>query len=426
MLKHKKKILFLGLVLLGVLVMSVPFSQSRIKSYYSGEAFNYNNTVYIGTTNTGDFELFALEGDKIVKKANIHCNDYKSDKFFDLKFTQENNRFYVYLVNGRYIYKYDITKPSFPIQEFRIKDNTWYWFMALDQSDKNLATIGSKGKKIWNEDMQVINTFKKLDNERYDSVSFSSQGRFIFHVKADKLEIFDTDSREVIQEIKLETKESHQREIYNDPNTSLIYVVDDESVKAFDFGGRLRKEFNHTSSKGYDIVPSAYNNDFVYFSDGVGIVKSKKSNLDPVKWRYTTELGVPGGWAMDMEVVPHRGREKVVVFNGNNILVMDENLDKVAHYEAKEKSYGPIEDLFLKVDKNRAAPGSYISLRGGGFKFGEKLEISFAGEDFTTRTNDEGRFVKVIQVPSSLPTKTDIKVIGEESELSYSLGFIIE
>jgi hypothetical protein len=118
--------------------------------------------------------------------------------------------------------------------------------------------------------------------------------------------------------------------------------------------------------------------------------------------------------------------EKLVVFNHSSILVLDNNMEVVDYVKAEENNYDPIEPMYLKLDKNRAASGSEILLSGGGFGLYEDLNIYFAGEEFEAEADENGRFSQIIEVPESLPTKTDIKVKGEVTERSYSIGFEIE
>jgi hypothetical protein len=82
--------------------------------------------------------------------------------------------------------------------------------------------------------------------------------------------------------------------------------------------------------------------------------------------------------------------------------------------------------MYLNLDKNRAVPDSKILLRGGGFGLYEDLTISFAGEEFKTEADENGRFSKIIEVPEASRGKTDIKVEEDATDRNYSIGFEIE
>jgi len=427
-LKSGRGKIIIGSILFAVMVAGALFwghsGQSRIKPYYSGETVAYQGDIYVGTVNTGDFELFLWQEDGLHKKTNIMSTFHKHPHFNDLKFEKNDGRLYVYLIDGRYLYKYDLSNPLVPEREARIKDNAWDWFQGLEESRGRLVTMGIHGIKVWNKNLEVINSFN-INNDVKENISFSPGGKYIFNIKNGRIKIYDTESRQYEQEIDLELKkEGEIRKIYNDPELSLIYVVDDEALKAFNFSAELVRKFEHISPKGCDVIPAS-DGTHLYFSDGLGIVKVNKYNFEPVDWKHTTDVA-EGSWLMRIKAIKPNGEQRIVGFNASNLVVMDSDLEILGHRKSTEEDLSPTEPLFLRVDKNRAPAGTPISLRGGGFGIKEKVRIEFADETFYAYTDDQGRFIKILDVPSVLPTKTDIKVIGEISELDYSLGFRIE
>jgi len=427
--KNKTKrgiILIASIACLAFITISANQTHGKKRSYYTGDAIRFNNATYIGTTNTDKFELFVLKNGTLLHKASVVSPDYKYDKFYDVKFIKDGNNLYAYLVNGKRMYKYNITNPMTPKLTKTINDNSWYWFSAVDEFNGQLATIGNKGVKIWNDNMQVINTYNVINKDSAENISFSENGTFIFNIVNGHIKVFDTQQRQYVLDIKLETKDNHIRKIYNNTEDSTIYVVDDKSIKKYDFRGNLKKEFVHTGHIGYDVIESNYGNN-VYFSDGKGIVKTDKEGLIPNDWKYTTSLTPNGGWAMGIKVVSTGyNNENIVIFNGSNILVLDNNLEMIDYIEATEEDNRPKEALYLKLDKNRGVGGSLIALRGGGFAPNDNLTIEFGNKTLTLEADKNGRFNRIIGVPNILPTRTDIKVTGELSGLSYSISFEIE
>ena len=219
----------------------------------------------------------------------------------------------------------------------------------------------------------------------------------------------------------------HNRIIYNDEKTGMIYLVDDEALKKIDFAGNVQNIFYHISDVGYDVA-GLDNRSYIYFSDGIGIVKSSKADLEPISWSFTPSLAAPDGWAIGLVAVAQGSSDKVIVFNNSSIIVFDENLEMIDYYESIEEELGPREMLFLAVDKDRAAAGSLISLRGGGYGVSEELDIRFESLKESVQTDKDGRFVKIMTVPEVIkpPIKTDIKVIGKNTSLTYSISFLIE
>jgi hypothetical protein len=426
-----KKVLIIAVLFaittLGISPVFTKTVESKNKTYYSGDSVSYKGVFYVGTTNTGKFELFALKGNQLNKVATIQSTDRESAEFGDLLFEKANNNLYVYLVNGRYLYKYDITNPEVPTVAVKIKDNSWDWLARLEKVNGNLVTIGSKGMKIWNKDYQVINSYSMVNNMSLGSAEFAAAGNLILNLQ-DKLNIYSTASRQKVAEYSIASNDVRTtRVISSDSDRGLVYLVDDKSLKALDFDGNVKKELKHTSTTGYDVIDST-NPDYLYFSDGVGVVKVNKDTFKISNWSYTTSNSPVGSWAMGLSSAYDVTGEKVAVFNSSNILVLDQNLKKVAVYMSVEKETRPTEALSLITDKNRGAVNSQISIHGTGFGAGENLKIEFNKVLVSNiKTDDNGRFEVIITVPVVKgPLTADIKVTGLTSGKTYSTSFRIE
>lgn len=432
--KLKRISIFFVLVFFAVGILVAVPGETKKKAYYSGEAINYNGQVYVGTTNTGSFELLALDNGELYKKLTISSYDRESDEFYDCELFEEADRLYVHLVNGRYLYKYDITDPMTPELVKKIKDNSWDWFIRIKRIDGKLSTIGSKQIKIWNDDYQVVNSYDVSDEslkngDHPGNITFSNNGDYFISAKKGKVSIYDSNNRASVAEFNIAAVDN-KRDMVNDAQNSLIYLVDDESLKAIDFQGDVVDEFIHNSHVGYNVVES---NDpgYLYFSDGIGVVKVKRSDLEPVDWQYSTNMSnVSGSWSMGIDpVLGNDNEEYLVVFNGSNISILNGDMEVVDDYEAVEEDNGPIEPLFIGLDKHRAPAGSQISVRTGGFIPGEKLEITIDERiaSYDIKSNDLGRATAILDVPPTAKAqRTYVKVVGQESGLSYSTSFEIE
>jgi len=425
--KKSTLIIFTAAVLFPPLFSSVSAAEEkRLKPYYSGDATAYQGKVFACSANMGLVEIFSLEKDGLKKRSSIASPDYEANKFQDCYFETAEDALYLYGTNGNYLYKYNLSNPAKPVKEKRFKDNSWDFFLAFAKAGERMATAGTKGVKIWSGD-EVIDRIDVANNQNPYSISISENGSFVFNLEAGALKIYSVEKRREVGEIPLIFEEaSHNGRVYNDAAAGLIYAVDETALKVFDFSGKLKKEFKHTSSRGYDVISSATDNNYLYFSDGIGVVKMDKRTFKPVKWAYTTAAGGAGGWAMSVKSVDLNGADNIVVFNNYSIAVLDENLKVKGTYRSARESFAPIESLYLKADKTRAPVGSIISLRGGGFGISEKLEITFAGQKFTANSDGNGRFGIFFKVPAVKAGGNDIKVIGTVSGKSYSLGFQIE
>ncbi len=419
---------FIFTVLLIIIpLLSISKANSKTAIYYLGDAIIYNGRVVIGSTNMGGgLELLKLEGNKIIKTSQIGWVGSlfsNSNQFYGFTFSEEQGKLYAYLVDGRYLYKYDISNLSAPNLIFKIRDNAWDYFMGVDKQDQVIITIGIKGIKVWNLAGQIINSYNLTDKYAYN-VNYQS-GNYIITAATDRLKFFDKSSRQFTKEIPFVLGEIHNRKTFVDQANQAVYLVDDESLKKFDYNGEQKNIFKHISNRGYDVAGFADQN-HLYFTDGLGIVKFSKDNLKPMKWAYTTDLGVKNGWAMGLKVLRDSSGEKIVIFNNSSILVLNQDLKMISHIAADTIDSQPQENLFLRLSSNQAATGSAVTLSGGGYAAGEDLTITLAGQNYSVKTAANGRFTLNIAVPAVKPMKTDIKVVGALSGLSYSIGFEIQ
>lgn len=420
-----KKAIFLGLVALLVVFGFVKGGESKTKTYYSGDAVSYNNQVYVGSANADSLEVLKLEDGELkligkVRPFLPRFNEY--GKFYDMKFSVENGRLFAFATSGFSLYKYEVVGDDLKYISDQ-KNNYWEWYTRLNKFEDNLVTLSDKGVKIWNQDLQVIDEHKFTNKENPYNVS-GGNGQHILNVQGDYLIIYDRTTRTEKAKIALNYKEAGNRRAYQDAAKN-VYVVDDYYAKKFNLDGKLLGYFQHADYNGYDVSASGHN-DYIYFSNGLGVVKLDKNTMEEVGYEQTTEVGGAHGWAMGLSVV-YAGGDKVVIFNNTNILVLDENLQKLASYESTEEAnpYAP-EKLSLGLDHNLGAAGAKVVLSGTGFFPGEDLHILFGGQKNTVITADSrGRFTAELTIPELDGGRTDIKVDGGQSLLTYSIDFTI-
>lgn len=441
--KLKKFLLpFLAVALILGFLLPFPSAQTRVKSYYSGDAIFYHGNTVIATTNTGELELFKVQAGQtdIVKFVSFASYNPRFDQpqdFSDVLLRQEGATLYAYAVDGRSLFKYDISDLQYARLVTKVQDNSWDWFGTVHLVDDYVATTGSQGVKLWNDDLVVVDSYKIItpgDNS-YNTKSSDSH-KYLFTVHDDKISIFNREDRKTITDIPLTFKwgsDWFKRKVYNDRDNDVLFVVDDEAVRKINFRGEIINSFKHISHLGYDVVPSSDPN-YIYFSDGYGVVKLRTSDLKVIDYKYTTSLGGGQGWAMGMKVIQDSQGEKLVIFNNSSIIILDSNLEplKKANQEAyviatKQETFPDVfEPIALSIDKNRAAAGSTIVLSGKGFGANEIVNISFVDNNFTTNTDAMGRFSLPITIPAVKKQKADFMVKGLSTAYKYSLGFEIE
>jgi hypothetical protein len=240
-----------------------------------------------------------------------------------------------------------------------------------------------------------------------------------------KLEIYDMEARSVVKTIPLNFKFAKgNRRAFQDAD-GYVYVVDDYYAKKFDVSGKLLGSFKHIDYQGFDISGTD-NNEFVYFSNGVGVVKLDK-NMNEQDYAWTGNMGGHSGWAMGLKAVYANG-DKIVVFNNSNILVLDSNLNKIASVSATEEAdASALENLFLKLDNNSLPAGSSAVLSGGGFIPNEELSVTFGTQIDKIKADSRGRFSTTVKIPSgNKKGGQDIRVDGTSSKLHYSILLKVE
>ncbi len=416
------------LVSIASLFLIVTPGKSRLKSYYSGDATSYQGKVYIATANTGSLEIFRLDGDKLeliskVKPYDARFNRYND--FFDAKLSLENNRLYVYAVSHYTIYKYQISGTTLVLDK-QTTNSYWEWYNRIDKFGGEMVTVSAKGVKILNSDLNVV-VAHDFKNEAAPYNLSGDNARFFLSMNEgeSRVEVYDRESRSLLRTIPLNFKfDKGNRRAYQDA-AGYIYVVDDYYAKKFDLSGKLLGSFRHLDYQGFDIQASGHTN-YVYFSNGVGVVKLDKE-MKLIDYAWTGNLGGYAGWAMGLKVV-HNNGDKIVVFNNTNILVLDDKLDKIASISSTEEADEyPVENLYLRLDKPQAAANSSLSLTGGGFLPQEQLNISFDGKQQVIAYSDNnGRFSAIVKVPETMPGAYDIKVEGAKSKLHYSISFQVQ
>lgn len=412
---------------LASLFFIVSPGKSRLKSYYNGDAISYQGSVYIASTNTGSLEVFKLNGTRLdpiakLKAYNARFNSY--DDFYDVKLALEGNGLYAYAVSNYTLYKYEVGPSSLNLIAEN-KNTYWEWYNRVDIFGDELVTISAKGINVFTRNLEAV-VRHDFSNKNAPYNITSSNPNYILSVSEEKsaLEVYDKESRSIKTEIPLNFKhEKGNRQAYQDA-AGYIYVVDDYYAKKFDLAGKLLASFKHLDYQGFDMV-STNHSQYVYFSNGVGIVKLDK-NMKEVAYTWTGHTPVAGGWAMGLSAVYNNG-DKLVVFNNTSIAVYDANLNKIAHRESNERSDEfVIENLYLKLDKPRAAVNSAIEVSGGGFFANEALSLSFGNDTISAKTDANGRFATKITVPILRKGAHDIKVEGLSSKLHYSISFQVE
>ena len=428
-----KKGLKIGLLILGIAGLSsllfIKPGESKTKSYYSGDAINYNGQIIVSTADTGSLEVFKVSGQEMLKVIKLRPFDptygqYKD--FSDAKLSIEGGRLYIYAVSEYSLYKYDISDLASAQLVKKTRNTYWEWYYRVDKFGDQIVTVGNQSLKVWSQDLVSLDSYNFKPSNRY-SLRANNSSQFIFALDGSRMQIFDRATRNLIKDFPVNYSNlDNNHKMYYDLIRNEIYIADDVYTKKLDFSGNLLGSFRHLDQTGYD-VDSTLGNDFLYFSNGYGVVKLRKDDMKVAAYAYTTKLGQVGGWAMGLKIVNSDAGDRVIVFNNSSILVMDQNLKKIASVAAQEEeTSAPQENLYLILDHNIGVAGSVITLTGGGFYPQEPISIDFAGTPTQAQANGNGRFIQNLTVPSNKTGWVDIKVTGQNSGLTYSTSFKIQ
>ncbi|MDD4819181.1 MAG: hypothetical protein PHH27_03355 [Candidatus Colwellbacteria bacterium] len=449
----KKILIFLALSLIIVIFSFIP-ARTQVKSYYSGDAINYNNRLVVASTDSESLEIFILENDGLKRQMNwrpFNKRFNREDSFYSIKLNIENNRLYAYVISEYTIYKYDISQINKAVLIKESKNTYWEWYSRVDKFGDNIVTISAKGVKIFNNDLEVIDSYEIVNEVPYN-ISSGGSDNLIFNINEHKneIQVFDRQERRVVKTLNINFygKRNNKALYYNDYDAS-IYFADDRSVKKVNSeNGSLKNFFEHLGYPGFDVVSSG--NDFIYFANGLGVVKLRKDNMSVVTSKRTGSLTVSQGWAMGLKAVAMSSGEKVVVFNNSSIIVMNDRLDVLGYFVAGEDDrVYPQENLFLNLNSSTVDSGTQVEVSGGGYFPNEDLIINFYGEKYYLKADNIGRFKKVLVAPDlsesnsrnrsfsqsetesglivdNISERVDIKVDGQDSLFTYSIGLEIK
>ena len=430
-----KKVIGIVAVCLIAVFAITSIGRTNYKAYFSGDATYYQDKVIIATTNSGNLEVFKLNGSYLERDIKFKAPNSpldKTDDFSSVKLNVENGHLFAYATSAYTLYKYDISNLSNPILSAKQKNTYYEWYERVDKFGPYMATVSKNSVKIWKIDtdtLDVIDSFK-LDSDLPGSVRFDAAGRYITSVNKDNfVRIYDTKTRTVIASFPINYRDSKDlRKTYFDPSAKELYVFDDYFLKRFDLQGNLLISYPNSAANGYSVEPAGDSN-YVYAVNGDSVMKLAKDNLKSGLKISANRLN-NNGYAMDIKYVNTDEGDKLVVFNGGGIAVLNSSLKKIASIQASEIPDQPQikENLALAFDHYVGTPGAIVTLSGIGYLPGEDLTINFGSQITNIKADANGRFSRVLTVPDVPETHSqaiDAKVTGLTSNQTYSTSFTV-
>ncbi|MEI8361261.1 MAG: hypothetical protein WCG01_03975 [bacterium] len=412
-----------GAIILASTILSLNFFTSSVSAknlaYYSNDAVIYRGQLIVASTDMGQLELFQGTNNdlKIAKTITSFDTTYGNfDSFYSAALKIEEGKLYAFAVDGRYLYKYDVSNLKKPVLVSKIKDNSGNYLVQVKVVNDKLLTIGSKTLQVWNSRLEVVDSYDNFGKDYYN-YNFTPQGHYAITINEGKLKIFNTKTRLGVNEIKLPAINGGNRRAMT--RGDYIYLVSDKSINKINLEGKVVKSQVHGAKNGYDVVP-AKGGKTGYYSTGNKIVKFDLVTLKTVK---TVKVNF---WAMGLKNVTTATGEYLVVAGADYLVVFDRNLQEVGRIKSNQTAVRSGDKLSLKTNVTHAVSGKEIKLSGEGFALNEMVEVQFAGVNFTAKTNDSGAFVQKIKVPMHAPGVVDLTVKGKVSKINYSTTFKID
>jgi len=424
----KKKIFGLLAVSAVAIFCIVSVGRTNYKSYYSGDAINYQGNLIVASTDSGSLEVFQLNGSTLERDVKLKAPNSPIDgteDFSSVKLNVENGSLFAYATSAYTLYKYDLSNLATPVLYAKQKNTYYEWYTHVDKFGSSIVTVSDKGVKVWRTDsLDIIDSFK-IDNDIPNSVRFDASGRYIITInKDDIVRIFDTNNRSISASFPVNFRDDKgQRKTYFDPVAKELYVFDDYYLKRYDISGNLLVSHANSSANGYAVEPAGDYN-YVYAVNGDSILKLSKEDFG-TGLKISANRVSSNGYAMGLKYVDINGRNDIVVFNGGGIAVLNSSLNKIASVQASEMPDQPAikENLALSFNHYLANPGATVTLSGAGYLPGEDLVINFGGTITNIKADRNGRFTQDLVVPGFTTKTIDAKVDGATSKLTYSVSF---
>ncbi|MBI4778882.1 hypothetical protein HY797_00320 [Candidatus Falkowbacteria bacterium] len=422
----KKKLFIAGFIMIALSFVFISGVRGKASSRINGDVVQYKGVVYLATVNSGAVELHEITNTKITKVATINsvAGNSGCQGFIDAALNIEERGIFLFLTDGKYVYKYDINDSGRPMLFKKSNDSANGRFIGLGKIDNNVYSVSDQGIKVWNDEMDVSYSVN-FNNSFAHNIKFSKQGSFIFNIKGDQLEIYDASSQ------KLMDGWASGLKVVRDGYGEKIVVFDNYNITVLnqDFKkiGSIRLDNNEplcligeNLSLNLDYNHAVAGSEVALSGRGYGsgenlLIYLNNKKIDSVyadnSGRFLKSIIVPQFNANTPEFRPGR----------MDIKVLGESSGKSYSINFQIEESGTA-DSARSVNKKHGLPGEEVALSGSGFNPGEYLLIYFADKKIDSVYADSlGSFAKVIVIPDIKPGKYEIKISPQ-----FGNGYIIK
>lgn len=402
------------IVAVSSLYSFVPKTIGETAVYYqSGELyFSYGKQI-LAAPNGREIDFLEIaKNDKLVKisEAKAVGSPYQALIKKDAEGT------YAIVLEGDFIIYYDISDINNITVVKKVgpfwKDYDYYYDIA-PYTENRFLTAGEKGITIW--DANNLSILEKIYDKRTDSVE--SYNNSIYAIGEEGALIFNAE-RKKIRDSYIKT-DIHQHQIYID-DIGTGYFPGDDVLKLRTYSSY--KNMPNPSGAG-NAVAGFKNSEFIYFANGWNVYKLTK-DLKIIKTLHTTRKN--GEWTAGLKALELSQGKRLIIFNGIDILLVDENLNILDEYNYRPYVSGGIQSCTMKISPAYGAAGNPVMVTASGLWPGETAILKFGSDSYFMEANNLGEIIKMVDAPNALPGKINISVSGKQSGIGHSFMFEVK
>lgn len=412
----RKKIISMTVLAIAVLLcfyFFIPEGQSKKNVYYqSGEFLIQGDRQILMVPNGREIEFLEIaKNDKLIKLREINA---LGDPYNAL-IRENQTGTYAIVLEGDFVVQYDISDLS-QIKVVKKMGPYWkhydYYYDIAPFRGNRFLTAGEKGITIWNAD--TLTVMEKAYEKKTRAVE--SYNESIYAISDEGAIIFNAEREKIIDPYIRIGEHRHQ------------IFVNDEGIGYFP-GDDALKLRTYTSYKNMPHPSPAGNaaagfNGIVYFANGWDVYKLDK-DLNLIK--NITASRKSGEWSSGLKTVDLDQGKRVIVFNGSDILLLNEDLKILDEYSYTPSNAEILSSKTMKISPRHGGPKQPVMVAGSGFWPGETVNLYVGVRKYELRANDAGDVFKMAEVPEDAKIgKTNILMSGTQSGFSHSAVFEIQ
>ncbi|MFH0853955.1 MAG: hypothetical protein V1891_00460 [bacterium] len=413
-----KKIILIApisIIAIASLYFFIPTTRGEKNVYYqSGELIIQEGKQILVAPNGREIEFIEIAGnDKLIKKNEIEA--LGSPYQVLIKETLAGT--YAIVLEGDFISYYNISDLNNATLIKKLGPfwkNYDYYYDIAPYTENKFITAGEKGITIWNTD--TLSILEKIYNKRTDNVE--SYNSSIYSIGEEGVIIFNAERRE-IRDPYIKTGK-HQHQIFVD-DIGTGYFPGDDVLKLRTYTSY--KNMSHPSQSG-NAIAGFYKDSSIYFANGWNVYKASATDLKIIKTIPVSRK--KNEWGAGIKAFDLSQGKRLVIFNGNNILLADENLNILDEYEYLPITAKLFNSKTMRVSPVKGFSGNSVIVAANGFWPGEDVSLKFEDKLYELKSNNAGEIEKVIEVPKLPPCKTPILTTGKLSGFSHSFMFEIQ